>query len=1091
MGSTSSRLRRWLLAALVTVIVLVAALYVFHGTKSAFLWVYMPILHLLVPGELSSDGGRLNLDGRLEAHGLQYRYRKGDLQIEVDLGSGSLTFAPLSWLTDPPFRARNLEIDSVEVRITKHGGDEPRSAPLVPPLPHDAAPPQLPEIPVLRVPFAIDRMQIDSFRVEIREAERTRAIVGPGRITLSGLEPGGGGGDIGLVFADNPEQPPLDIKLSLDAKSPVRGILDVSIALDAAHQDRAIGRIEGTVHLSRPDTDPVFRALVVLSALDAELLNIPLTYLGRERLAGATLNGAAVVIQSKRLGPVTVELELDVAGLQRVQLEPGSEFPAIGLHTALAGDWQPDRGRIDLQKFHAKLHRGGRDRLRVDLADPVSLVLPGHDDADELLFPGHAKIVATADGIDLAELPHALAILGQHPELPLAGGLVSGSLTVDIEDMGKHLKSSGTLRVANVRLSKKLLGREIEPFGLHARLDGQLDTFERLLVRQLEVDVKRRELDLASLALHGTWDGSRDTTDLDIDLRSNSLSTLLRELELTPEVSALRLDGGGVEAQVQLHMAEDRPELDISTTLQVSKLALSRSGGSRLGLDLQLSGDAKLERKTGDLQLRRVELQLQPRGEPGPGHIRVTGVIPTREGGSDSVPALRLEIENLAARPWLTLAGVSDPGLGPLTVAGELAIEVAGEPLTIELAGSPSLRLRPDSASSEEEAITVTVDGRVGIVPGKETRFAAHLISGSDDLDIDGVLKSGERPQLHVSTAVRSLQLRRYEALLARESEPAQEATLANAPATTTKPRAALLPLDLHARGEIASLHYGEVHLSDAKLDFKVVGADLEVDLAEAKLSGGTLRGSLKRRVQESSGAEQLEIDLHGKQVELGPILAEVAPDIGIKQGLLDLTLSGTAETPRDHVLLDTFEGDLTLLLSSGRIVSKGFNAALAGDLFTRNLQGLVFDGLDAQVTIAEGVAHLVRMRVHGSAARLNIEGQATLRGEVNARISTEIGPELQGIMQRRGVAAGAVSRVGNLMVVPVQITAVGKIPDIHYAARAGLPGQPLGGAGGTVGDVTQGTLETIGDALRLGVGILTGGGTRDQPAESEPAKPE
>jgi len=122
---------------------------------------------------------------------------------------------------------------------------------------------------------------------------------------------------------------------------------------------------------------------------------------------------------------------------------------------------------------------------------------------------------------------------------------------------------------------------------------------------------------------------------------------------------------------------------------------------------------------------------------------------------------------------------------------------------------------------------------------------------------------------------------------------------------------------------------------------------------------------------------------------------------------------------------------------------------------------------------------------VLGSAARLNIEGQTTLRGEVDARIWTEVGPELQGRMRSGGLAASVVGRVGDLLVVPVLISARGQIPKLRFAARPGLPSHALG------------------DTVRFGVGILRelGGndrsrqtrrpgdseGTQDAESDSEP----
>ena len=109
---------------------------------------------------------------------------------------------------------------------------------------------------------------------------------------------------------------------------------------------------------------------------------------------------------------------------------------------------------------------------------------------------------------------------------------------------------------------------------------------------------------------------------------------------------------------------------------------------------------------------------------------------------------------------------MEDPGLGPLPVNGSLALVIEtdekGERRTIKLGGRPSIRLRPPSASSAEDEITISLEGRLDSVIGGDTRLAAHLSSASDDLDIEAILKPGERPHLQVSSPLTRSSLSRH-----------------------------------------------------------------------------------------------------------------------------------------------------------------------------------------------------------------------------------------------------------------------------------------------------------------------------------------
>lgn len=201
------------------------------------------------------------------------------------------------------------------------------------------------------------------------------------------------------------------------------------------------------------------------------------------------------------------------------------------------------------------------------------------------------------------------------------------------------------------------------------------------------------------------------------------------------------------------------------------------------------------------------------------------------------------------------------------------------------------------------------------------------------------------------------------------------------------QPFAALpaLAFDADLRLSAASVDLGTMKLADVALSILARNNRIEIDLADAKIFGGALKG--RAGLSLPPGAADMKVSGTATGIDLAQFCAAIACQHGVS-GQLALALSAQATGHSASDMAATLQGNLQASASQGDFAGRDFEQALRrmGKRPQDAPAGLrsgttAFDSASASVSVLQGKAVLADGQVAGPATWLQLAGEMDIAG--------------------------------------------------------------------------------------------------------------
>ncbi|WP_043334634.1 AsmA family protein [Belnapia moabensis] len=805
--------------------------------------------------------------------------------------------------------------------------------------------------------------------------------------------------------------------------------LDLASLLRARLEPREIALVGGEITMPWPPIAlPSLRPPPWLSALDARLedCRLKLGGLQFEALNARLQTGATAEALTAegtlawRGYAIRFAGQLGRAGFDGVA--------PLDLSLALAGSTLTARGVLASDGFDGRMESAGPD---------LSLLLP----APPVAFRATGRLTVAADlfaaddlSIDLAGQPaRGAATLRLAPESRLDIALAAGRLDLDAWFAALR-QTRGSSRALPIPVSIDLSAEATGFGGIPLRrlrggffLEGDrltLSDLSALLPGEMELDVAgatagprmelalrfsgralRETLTALGLPLAGTDPARLHSAEgrlrLALENGQASLSDIAATIDETRVTGAGSLRLGGARPQVGLGLTLDRLDLDglLPDPASLGPIDLNlRLAADRLTFDQFAAERATLDAtiEEGRLALRRLAFRL--------GELDIAASGAGQLGGTPRASEVTLE----ASGPNATiLASLLPPRWAPL-LAQPIALRLSG-------GGAPeavALRAEGDLGSLRLES-AATLDTRARRATGTLTlrhpgapRLLAPLLGadvadwlgeGSFSLIATLAGQFGPTPTLtadRLDLVAGTLRLRSQLAL-----------ALAVRPRLTGRLTAERLPLPTPMLRGTTPLGFDRLALIDADLaieaarveplgwspldaftgTLKLDAGTLRLDAVQARLAGGTLRGSFladgaaippRLALDATLAGATIGEPLFGLPLDLGAGRVEAEAALratGHSMAALTATLSGTAAlTVHDGMLIGADLAALQAGLASPNPDQQALRAALAGG-------ATAFERLEAKASLAEG-----RITLAGANLATEGGGAATASGMID-----------------------------------------------------------------------------------------------------------
>ena len=400
------------------------------------------------------------------------------------------------------------------------------------------------------------------------------------------------------------------------------------------------------------------------------------------------------------------------------------------------------------------------------------------------------------------------------------------------------------------------------------------------------------------------------------------------------------------------------------------------SGLTGLSLERAQITDASvrfIDRQAGtDLQLDAIELTLTMPRFDGPGDLQLSG----RRNGQDFTTEMHIgSVAGLLGSEVVALTGAlraggltvsfnGRGGLQPLAADGRVTMEGQGLAPLLALSGGTGEPLPP-------AARPLALAGQVTLAPAGSVHlrdaslsFGQNRLAMALDLTVDG-----ERPRLSGEVSATALDLTPFSGGSGGGSGGA-----AGWPRDTID-ASALGLMDAAVAFSLGPVRTGVVDLESARGSFAIDRARGVLDLREARLFDGTLRGEL---VANNRSGLSVGGNLNAQSVALLPLLRQFA---GFERlsgtGGFDLRFLGVGNSL--DAIMRSLSGEGRLALGQGEII--GFD--LAGMLRNLDMSYMgednrtIFQSLSGSFTIENGVLRNQDLALEAS--RVSVAGRGTV----------------------------------------------------------------------------------------------------------------
>ncbi len=1121
-----------------------------HGMKHLIL----PVLSSFLPVDMKIDRGRLSITGTLEAKGVRCDVPQQNLALEVDNLHGKLDLVSLALrgkFIIPGLEAQGVRVlwDMTEPGPEEDDGMKARA------FEDKAAGEDGEDSGFLPVPFPVS---VGKARVEglelllLRDGDR-RVSVGPARLAVTGLS-AGSTAEIRLfapgtlvtggveAYSGSIRQV---LKLSQDRAGAVTGVLargETSMAMAAAgpgenrvFRNELEGRLakgkldflaaeivgtQGGIRLGSilgsarrvPGAEPAspvekqeaarsLEAELVLKSLTADFLNPFIASVGHGQVAAGKLDATVNLEQEGNAWHFRTGVQGKGLAV-RIQKDAGPS-PAVDLSLEQQGCWDTASSRLTVDQAGAKIQSNGRALLAVTLEKPLSL---DFDHGEATREPGtappagpgvqlNAKIFRT----DIRTLEPWFDLLGNNPLGDVASGTVRGDLDVTVEGTGEQIRCKGALDL-NGLVGKR--GHSFPgpgPLSVRTRAEGTVAGLREITIMPSSVKLYRAEDLLVSAGVTGQVETGEGRLDLKVDLHSDSLPRTLGSLDLLPDISGIKLQGGGIRGRCAVVVNGADHGIRMTGQISLKDLRADLTDGRSMEQSLEVKGDVGI-RDSGavirvrDLSVRESTATGAARHGHSRGEVSASGILLLKDHPGDKKGTLDVRVDNLSMAPWLAFLGKPAPaGLGALPLQARLTMEQdpAFKRITVKGTEEVSLPSDPEKPTGRQVRVHISnrieQDGKGGAVFQAELSSSRGKGDAPDQWTLNGTYRKalqepGNKPALRLALHIRHLDAGIYlDPLLGKkEPEPPQvpgQENLSEEAGPDTPPLQALesslndLPLDLDVQATVDRFLLHNLSVEALKANLKAEEGGLRVNMPSARIAGGTYRA----RFEFSPGppSRGLLWDAAGSKIDLGALMAAFQEDeASTTSGTLSFETRCQGNASPGGKLEESLKGALNLELTHGRFGQFSLHDFVAKSTGVNAFRRMAFDLVHANVEISDGHADLKNVYVTGSAARLVARGSVSLQGDLDVAITPYLMPGLSSMVKEVKLASSLMKTVEGFLLIPVDIRVHGPYDHLKFSARP-IPGHLLKQGGsvlkGVIGGVVHGGVSFVEDTVREG----------------------
>lgn len=500
-------------------------------------------------------------------------------------------------------------------------------------------------------------------------------------------------------------------------------------------------------------------------------------------------------------------------------------------------------------------------------------------------FPDLDQLFANVDlSADRADLVEARAIA----ELFVGSGVTAG----DIDQMTLSIDAD-VLTAGNVEARSVVIEGGLEA--------GRLD------LRRLAI----ADLGGARIDAIGTIDDPFDTRSGRIEASVNAddlsaaaafLASVLPESSLAARLASVAPVLSPVSADISAEVsgAGERLSIDLTGAFAETHLTLNGQGTGSLADPSTLSGTLRLHMDGEDTAAVLTQLGLNPLPVRS-GPLQLDALF---DGALASVG--KLELKGAVAGVDLVYSAETTNREGRIALAGDFRADGANVDSVLLLGGVAIPGLGEGHAASAAGRLEIDAD-----------RFAVTLTEASlDEQTVGGTLTLELKPRLRLAGAldVDTVSLPMLVGLAAGSAPGLAGGAWSGTPFAATMPENVALDLSFSAD----SLDLGApVAATAARLDYRLADGELHLDLSEAKLAGGTLKGSIAAAIKDGEAELSLRGGLTGGAVQA---LVWESNALPVASGTLDVSLDASARGRSMAGLVATLAGSGSFAISDGRL---------------------------------------------------------------------------------------------------------------------------------------------------------------------------
>lgn len=1093
--------RRWLRRmgiALVIVIVIVLAAAIYFQSTHAIQHVYLPMAGRTLGGELSAEGGALNLAGRLQLDNPVLLSPAGEQvfsaeRVLVDLVPSSLFRGGL-----PHFEEIRLLAPRIALNVNEQGQTN-----------WDFLFKKEEEKPESPRPFPslwIRTLNLSDFVLNYQnDAEGVTGAIEDADLLVENLQPGQTG-QYELALKGNMKRPAAGIEERLDLNTTgtlrqgsaglelewdsrlgaqiesqlaaiqeelsrfqqvhldgeMRGLttpqgkLEMSFEMNAATPEAAVGDLNGNVNWEGERR--VGEARIQLAGLSSEFLNPFLA--------------ATTPIQ---LVQATVDAELNVNGTgdsinyntrldgNQMQFKLAADQPALqpmSLTIQHEGTVMPGQNELKLDMLQMTLTAQGVERLNGGLSQPVTLRLgqPGEAEAETNVITDSEAIVR----FDLSQLnPSLLApwmnLVGVPLQEHVEAGTLDGVVELDIAEQGRAIGFNADLSANDLQLTVLPKAR----LTLQPKLNGQLTGLNQLDLAESRIVVLSGNKSLLETGLSGNYALADNSGEFTISLQSEDPLAALNTFELAGDLDQTLTGLGPLQINQTVALSPEQP-LSIDGKASLTRLQWAAMRDEAAPMSFSCDYNISLAQDQSLLTLKPVRMTLSSPGGGTQAYADIEGQWPLApDGQAPSDGRLTVDVPEVDLAPWLrsmqALAGETIPPI-PFSANEQLTRLANGG---VRLEGELRLGLQPEATGEGEmPQISMSVRNELEKIGNQLKGLLVHLTSTvgtttQDSVRIQGTGQLTDIPQFDLSANIQRLNVDPYLAWLDRLQADQPTPVEDKAPSPPN--------LRLIADWQVGEAAFKDTALRDAAGTMTLRQGELNVHINRGKLAEGDMQGAVSVDLAQAKPHYQWNLNL--ERSNLSPLMQSLNATMGGRvagSGSVDSRGSGRGF---GKMHLSTIQSTNQFEFNDVTLENMAWMTELARVTDYEQFRDLTFEHFDGRLEITDGRAQINDWVFRGEENKIGLSGWFSLDGTYRLVISPSLKEEMAEQLGEESLIAGLISDGEGFLPMPLDLVVKGQGADYSFATESNLSvvNQPIQSGKQLI---EQGVRDALGDLL-------------------------